>query len=874
MKGSVSVALCRGRNGSANRLRTPRGGIPALSVLASVLLASISLGAAPASDLMLLGPDYPCVFFFRACESGPSRKGMTYEQWEGDFGRLMGIMGKCLDEEVAGRGAHNPEWFSRFKHDNPRQMVLLHFNGNARDPRFETEHYFPGHWIYRAATMIVADVPAAVGESVIRVEDAGDFRTEAGRYLNANDDIALVGIISDGTHDWSHCEQVQLVSVDRTAKTLRVKRGCYGTHPLAFKAGQARAAAHEVEGPWGKTNHFLWFYNFSSLCPKDAEGKTCADRLVDDVVGWFGKGGRLAAFDGLEFDVMFNDTHGDTDGDGVEDDGILGGLNRYGIGMTDFARQLRERLGPGRIIQGDGALGPGGVHSQRAFGLLNGIESEGFPNLNDWAFDDWSGGLNRHAFWRANAYPSAFSYINHKWVAPVPGKPGEHRDAEVPFARHRLAFAAAQFTDAMICYSTQPPRESKDRMGIWDEFVCGTENRLGWLGKPLGPTVRLAADASDRLGTPMGDALASRIFGAVSARATEAGVTVSATDPSAKELSFSIQGVPVSGADLTVFATLCGEPRKGYPANMGRYAELEVSGGAQTLMKRPLQETGMCVRGKGETALDAATGARIVYQPNVKIGDTLLPAFFTHPPYRACKGYVYWCRDVEVPPDAELRFFLGMGPKAPERSDGVWFSVSVAALSDGKPGVYEKVFETSTKAYAWQPHALSLTKWAGRSVRLKFVSDCGPMDNATTDQGYWGDVKLMRTGVPESELTPVKSVMTWVNGKPFEASFTFRDVRSKKVDMTFRIEGAEAVTLRSLSAHSAPDARCRLFEHGIVLANPSHAPCTFDLAALAPGRHFCRICATPLQDTQANNGEPVGATVTLGPLEGLFLVEK
>jgi hypothetical protein len=841
-------------------------------VLTSLLLFQAYCGyAAPASDLTLLGSDYPRVFFFRSSESAPYRKGMTYEKWESEYDRLMGLMGKCLNEELTNRETLNPEWFSRFKRDNPTQAVLLHFNGNARDPLHASSNYFPGHWVYRAAVRIVSDVPAEEGESTIRVADAGDFRTETGRYRTSNDDIALFGITADGRHDWSRCEQVRLVSADAKANTIRVRRGCYGTRPLAFKAGQARSAAHAVEGPWGKTNHLLWFYNFAAHCPKDAEGKTCADRLADELGGWFGQGGKLEAFDGLEFDVMFNETRGDTDGDGLIDDGVLNGVNQYGIGMVGFARKLRERLGPDRIIQGDGALGPGGVRSQRAFGILNGMESEGWPNLDDWAFDDWSGGLNRLAFWAANAHPPAFSYINHKWVEPVEGKPGEHKDAEVPFARHRLVFAAAQFADAMLCYALQPPRDAQGRIGLWDEFVCGVENRLGWLGKPLGPTVRLAAAAPDLLGTPAGEALARRVTGAVSARATEAGVVVTSSDPAAKELIFSIRDVPVSGADLTVFATLQGEPRTGYPAGMARFAEAEVAGGAVPLLTREAPVTGMALRGRAETALDADTGARVVFQPNVRIGGALLPAYSVHPPFKAVKGYVFWCRDADVPPDTELRFSLGMSEKAPARSDGVWYSVQVAELSGAAAGAYDKVFEEPTKTHAWLPRSVSLAKWAGKRVRVKFVADCGPSDNATTDQGYWGDVKLVRAGVPDAELTPPRSLMTWVNGKPFDASFYFRDVRSKRVELTFRVEGSEPVTLRSLSAHAAPDARGRLFEHGLVLANPGQSSCTFDLLKLAPGRTFRRLRATPGQDQRANSGERAGASLTLGPLEGLFL---
>ncbi len=856
-------------------LHGPRMGLPASNTPTLLFVFCVcACYAAAATDLALLGSDYPRVFFFRSSESAPYRKGMTYERWEGEYGRLMGIMGKCLEEELANREQRNPEWFTRFKHDNPKQAVLLHFNGNARDPRYATENYFPGHWIYRAATGIVSDVPAEAGESVIRVENAGDFRTETGRYHTSADDIALFGVTQDGKHDWRHCEQVQLVAVDAKANTIRVKRGCYGTRPLAFKAGQARAAAHQVEGPWGKTNHVLWFYNFTAHCPQDADGKTCAERLVDDLGTWFGPGGKLESFDGLEFDVMFNETRGDTDGDGRTDDGVVNGVNQFGIGMVGFVRKLRDRLGPTRIIQGDGALGPGGVRSQRAFGLLNGIESEGWPNLDDWAFDDWSGGLNRHAFWNVNAYPPAFSYINHKWVEPVLGKPGEHRNADVPFGRHRLVFAAAQLTDTMLTYAYVPPIARGAPIGIWDEFVCGTENRLGWLGRPLRPTVRLAAVTSDGLGSPSGEALARRITGAVLARSSAQGVLVTAADPSVGELIFTIRAVPVTGADLTLFATLQGEPRKGYPAEMARYAEVEVSGGATALLERKPEMTGMVLRGKVEAPIDDDTGARVVFQPNVKIGDMLLPAYSIHPPFKAVKGSVNWCRDVDVPAEAELRFRLGMSEKSPARSDGVWFSVKVAELNGHSAGICEKVFEESTKAHAWLPRTVSLSKWSGRRVRLTFVADCGPANNATTDQGYWGDVKIARAGVPESELTPPRSLMTWVNGKPFDASFYFRDICSSQVDLTFRIEGAEAVTLRSLTAHAAPDVQCRLFEHGLVLANPSHAPFTFDLAKLVPGRTFRRLNATPQQDVQTNSGKPVGASVTLGALDGLFLTDN
>lgn len=831
---------------------------------------AVAAAAVPAAErapqrLPLLGADYPRVFFFRAAE-GAARRATDYAAWDAEYGRLMGIMGKCLDEEIVGHTARNPEYFSRFKAAHPSQAVLLHFNGNARDPRFEAASFFPGHWIYREATPIAADVPAEDGETEIRVKDVSDFKTGGGRYRISNDDIALFGITPAGTHDWAHCEQVQLVSVDANAGTIRVKRGCYGTRPLAFKAGAARAAAHAVEGPWGKTNHLLWFYNYATHCPRDPQGKTCADRLCDDLARWFGPGGSLAALDGLEFDVLFNETRGDTDGDGRADDGIAGGLNRYGLGVIEFARRLRERMGPGFILQADGALGPGGERSQRAFGFFNGMESEGWPNLGDWDFEDWSGGLNRLAFWRDNAHPPAFSYINHKWTQGVAGRPGEVESPDVPFARHRLVFAAAQVADAMLCYAFTPPRGGGRELGIWDEFIGGAGGKPGWLGRPEGPAVRLAETTPDLLvGTPW----ASRVAGDVTVRETAGAWAIQPKDPSAKKVSLTIPDVRTRGSNLVVFVTMSAAPMEGYPASMARFAELEVSGGEVVFVDREPDATSMTSRGGAEGPIDRATGASLSFRPRYEVNGVTLPAIFVHPPYRGAKGSVSWCRDATVFADAELRFQLGMSELAPQRSDGVWFQVWAAPVKGGKPGEFRRIFEGSSKEFRWLPRSVPLREWAGQTVRFKFVADCGPKDNATTDQAAWGDVRIVRAGA--GGTTRPQRLMTWAGGRDFTSSFYFRHVGGPSVDLRLTVEGREAVVLKSVRAHAAPDAVARVFERGLVLANPSVEPFTFDLRALSPGRSYERIRATRGQDGAANNGEPVGATVTLGGRDALFL---
>ncbi|MBN2450860.1 MAG: hypothetical protein JXR77_10755 [Lentisphaeria bacterium] len=1004
-------------------------------------------GVRDPEGLDILRGGYPRAFFFRASEGAQSEgRYPTYESWERHFDRLRGIMGKCLEEECLGRERRNPAFFSEFKRRHPNQVVLLHFNGNSRDPLYQTGSYFPGHWIYRRAVPIRADVPAEAGESVIEVEDVGDFRVQGGRYRTSPDDIALFGMTADGRHDWSHCEQVRLLDVDPTARTIRVSRGCYGTRPLAFRAGASRAAAHAAEGPWGATNNLLWFYNYATHCPRDDRGRTCADVLVEDLARWFGPEGVLAAFDGVEFDVLFNETHGDTDGDGTLDNGVIDGRNHYGIGVVEFVRALRARLGSGIILQADGALGRGGARSQRAFGLLNGIESEGWPNLNDWEIEDWSGGMNRHLFWQRNAQPPAFSYINHKWVQGIPGRPGHHRQVDVPFSRHRLVLAAAQCMDAMVCYSsapqlppgtgytfwqrdvrvppgavltyhigmgplspersdgvwfrvlaaeltgegpgeftvlaetatrehawlpqsvdlgaygdravrlkfladcgpadnavtdhaswgavrlesgrevqelvsaslpvggmcirnrseqdidpttgawlrheeqvtiagvshpaysTHPPYRSQaafDRYPVWDELLCGAARTPGWLGLPESATVHQAESTPDLLaGRGHGADLAARIRGAVEVSVEGAATVIRPQGEGATSLTFRVRDVPAHGEDLTVLVRLQGAAPEGYPREMARFATVSASGGMVDLMADRLDATGMCLRGQAEQAVEGTTGAQVV-QRVATVGGISLPTVFVHPPWRdGSTGYTFWVREVDVPDDPELRFSIAMGEKSPERSDGVWFSVHAAVVERGVPGAYEKVFEATSKAHEWLPQTVSLGPYGGRRLRLKFVADAGPRDDSTTDHAHWGAVRIVPSGVDESRVTQAAGSMTWVNDQPFTSSFYYRHIRSDRVDLTFTIESPEPVLLHSIRAYAHPDTLYRAFANGLVLANPSRHPASFDLRAIRPGVRYRRLQATEHQDGQTNNGQRVGDTVTLGERDGLFLLRE
>jgi hypothetical protein len=218
--------------------------------------------------------------------------------------------------------------------------------------------------------------------------------------------------------------------------------------------------------------------------------------------------------------------------------------------------------------------------NQRAFHILNGIESEGFPHLRDYVMRDWSGGLNRHFFWQANARPPVFNYINHKFVEPdpvtrLPQKP------KLPFGIHRLAFAAAVLTDSALCYSYPPVPERGETIGIWDELRMGTEMKLGWLGKPLSPAVRLATQQPDLL-RKKGAAAGQEFLdffksNTVQFSATGEEVKVECIQHEGDRIRFRVTRVPTDGPDLFVTFSVRGAGMRGYPEEVARLMRVSLT---------------------------------------------------------------------------------------------------------------------------------------------------------------------------------------------------------------------------------------------------------------------------------------------------------
>lgn len=823
-----------------------------------VLVAGMA-GAADLASLDVLNAGYPRAFYFRQTEGTASSGEMTYEEWSKRYDGLDGIMGKVLEEEVPGRSKGQP-FFQRFKADHPAQAVLLHLNGDGRDPHDQGTRFFAGHWLYHNGATVTADVPATTGETVIAVSDPELFQVNVGRFGTTNDDIGLCRLGTDGKPDWSHAEQVALVAVDHQAKTITVRRGAYGTKPLAFEGGRAYAAVHVANGPWGGESHWIWFYNHATTCPKDAQGRTCSDVVLEIMAEWFAPGGPLENFDGLEFDVARWEAGGgagkrrpDANADGIGDSGHVDGVNVYGLGMLRFHQQVRTLMGDDRLIMAD----YNGAGNQRSFGILNGIESEGWPHLADHAVARWSEALNRHLYWREHGRAPVFNYINHKFMSDG------HRSYDAPLSLSRLVLGVAVMTDSAVTYALQPKGGANSGAPIWDELCMGTAQRLHWLGMPEGETIRLAQRTPDLLGAAQvgWESDDARIEATADGR----GVRI-APNAGETEARVRLVDLEVPGGDLSMFFQVRAEPMAAYPESVARLLYVSYASNG-TLVRSELPAAGMRTRTGAASDIERGSGASVSYLAQHEIAGETHAAYRVHPPYQQPfgPGAVHWERSVRVPAEnSTLRFETGLSP-ARGKSDGLVYSVQVI---EGEKET--EVFKYAHRSFAWEAHTVDLSAWAGHRVTLRFVADAGPDDDTVADHGAWGDVVLGAVPGTGAGNRSGQS-FTLAGAEPFDASFYFRDVRPGPIELTFRLEGEEPVEIAGLSIHAATDALARRFEHGVVLVNPADHPYTFDLAALFPGVQLRRIQGSPAQDPETNNGAPVEGTVTLGAKDGLFL---
>jgi hypothetical protein len=144
-------------------------------------------------------------------------------------------------------------------------------------------------------------------------------------------------------------------------------------------------------------------------------------------------------------------------------------------------------------------------------------------------------------------------------------------------------------------------------------------------------------------------------------------------------------------------------------------------------------------------------------------------------------------------------------------------------------------------------------------------------------EGYSASVprRVDVSATPASEtLSPTNQEFTWAGEESFTASLYYQDVGPGTVRLRFEVEGEQPLYFERITAHSATDGRYREYEGGVVFANPSTRPYTFNVGRLFPGVTLRRLQRSEKQDPheRVNDGSVVGEELTLQAKDGRFLV--
>lgn len=325
---------------------------------------------------------------------------------------------------------------------------------------------------------------------------------------------------------------------------LVVERGQYGTVARDFSAyDEVWVAPHAVRGPWGKKDpsihRLMWQYNFSLDCPRNAAGQSCADAFLSRLTSTLLTNPDTDFYDGVQFDIarMFRTRgftsrdlafagcatearYADLNNDGLADGQTVALQRRYAAGLQGMLMGLRVTLGPDRVLLGDG----GEDISQRGFGILNGMESEGFPSISDAGPDGsgnpevkleaWSSLLNKLDYWARFGFAPNYNYIVSKRHSYWDAEAMERVVFDPPADVVRLAIATSVCTDSLFAplvfpaMTTPPCIEATDPAlqpyDVWDELRGGpsaspTDDNFGWLGRPDAAVLRLGLEAPDQL---------------------------------------------------------------------------------------------------------------------------------------------------------------------------------------------------------------------------------------------------------------------------------------------------------------------------------------------------------------------------------------
>ncbi len=454
-----------------------------------VLLSGLNTCYSQLANKDILNDDlYPKSFVFRFVAE-KTQNFSSYEDWEENLVELDGFIGKLFPEEILDFDTvKSANWFNQFANTHPDKFVMVHFNGRARDPRMDNNTlYFAGHWMYHPGTTLTQ--PITETQTTFTVNDTSVFKFNVGNgSSDKDDDIVIVPLDGSGNRLWDQAEQVTLVS--KNGNQIEVIRAQYGTTANSFNAG-VYLAPHAVGGPWNN-NNLVWLYNYDIDGPVDGNGKRCIDVFSDEVSNWFKPTGLLSDVDGIQFDIArrYVDTRNgrqvDQNNDGIADNQSPVLREKYELGVVQFYQDLRVKIGYEKLIIADGGL----LDTQRVVSEINGIEAEGFGDVND-TYKEFSKAVNVFNYFTENSQMPQFSYVTHKDTESVTEEEFRKRERFVLASSQCLGVAFNSFV------RNHYPRFPSKNIIIQDELYAGELATPHWLGGPLTDYIDISDNVAD-----------------------------------------------------------------------------------------------------------------------------------------------------------------------------------------------------------------------------------------------------------------------------------------------------------------------------------------------------------------------------------------
>lgn len=413
----------------------------------------------------------------------------------------------ALNKMIRDIGRHDPDNAQAIARALPNKLMLAHLlfpsvNTGIAQHFGGRLPFSPCHFAYYTGCRATETVGPI--ETRIEVADGTKFRTG---------DVVLLVPVRAGQKLWESSEWAAVTAVRNNRLTLQ--RGVYGTEPV-----DPQHVPHDFlwvapgtlpfrEDPRDKTQ---FEYNWSTLCPRDERGRQASNALGEMIAALFAPGGPLDSIRGLAWDVptvRFASGDGDrlvdADMDGVGDNGYQNGVNTYALGAYEVHRNVRAALGEERIFLSDGFYGDAEDPRLQLPAFFNGVEHD---INNDHTLHEVSSLLNVFTFYQQHVTRPQFNLLVRKDGNAAPGRTAPQLRQNQLMKNAFATILGVVFND--LSFARAEPGKA---FSAADEIRAGKENKLYWLGKPIGPVLRPALRAPDLLdgaGVNVTDAFLSR----------------------------------------------------------------------------------------------------------------------------------------------------------------------------------------------------------------------------------------------------------------------------------------------------------------------------------------------------------------------------